>query len=215
MTILRRYQLAIQFVVMSIVVAGLSYARLPEHIPTHWDMSGNVNGWMQKLLGLFALPALSLILTTLGIVLGERWPPLRKSSSLQRVFPVFLATIPAMLLYTTIMIVLIGSGTQISVTAYRYSGIGILLVILGNYLGKLTKNRFIGIRTPWTLASEIVWERTHRMGGVVYVIGGLAVFTTGLMPMVPRFLPLAITLATAMTPVAYSYMVARRIRVGR
>ena len=88
-------------------------------------------------------------------------------------------------------------------------GMGVFLMVVGNILGKITWNFFLGIRTYWTLDDPAVWERTHRAAGPVYVLGGAAVLAAG-MSHAPTSIPLAILLATGLYPMIYSYVVWRR-----
>jgi len=89
--------------------------------------------------------------------------------------------------------------------------IGLLLLILGNLMGKLRKNFFIGIRTPWTLASDEVWSRTNRLGGRLFVLGGLAVIACSLFPGPSLPVILTVVALAAGVPVIYSYLLYRRI----
>ena len=91
-----------------------------------------------------------------------------------------------------------------------HAGTGLLFVVLGNFMGKLTKNFFVGIRTPWTLASDEVWLRTHRLGGKLFVLAGVALFIAGLLG--GGTVPLLVAVAVAGgIPVVYSYLLYRRI----
>ena len=89
-------------------------------------------------------------------------------------------------------------------------GLGALLAVLGNRLGKVRRNFFVGIRTPWTLADEEVWLRTHRVGGKVFVAAGLAIMLLGLVTENTLSM-VAVLLIAALVPVAYSFAVYRRI----
>ena len=88
--------------------------------------------------------------------------------------------------------------------------VGALLMVLGNYMGKLRKNFFIGIRTPWTLASDAVWERTHRLAGWLFVAAGLVMVASVLIG-APIWLPLGAIAAATLLPVAYSLWIYRRL----
>lgn len=89
-------------------------------------------------------------------------------------------------------------------------GLGLFLVIAGNLMGKLTRNFFVGIRTPWTLASDEVWLRTHRLGGKILVLAGIVVFVLGLLGVRAPW-KLVVILVAVSIPVAYSYVIYRRI----
>ena len=89
-------------------------------------------------------------------------------------------------------------------------GVGLLLAVLGNYLGKTTRNFFLGIRTPWTLASDEVWRRTHRLGGWTMVAAGVALVVMGLFGASEMAL-LVIVGAAALIPVVYSFFAYRAL----
>jgi uncharacterized membrane protein len=90
------------------------------------------------------------------------------------------------------------------------AGIGLLLAVVGNFLGKVTRNFFVGIRTPWTLASEEVWMRTHRLGGRLFVLAGLAMFALALAGGGPIAM-IVVVGAAALVSVVASYFIYRRI----
>ena len=90
--------------------------------------------------------------------------------------------------------------------------VGGLFIIVGNYLGKVRRNFFIGIRTPWTLASDEVWARTHRVGGWLFVMAGIAIISSAGSP--PTLLPIVLLVpicSAAVISVAYSYFVYRKL----
>ncbi len=128
-----------------------------------------------------------------------------------RVYPTVVAAVAAFLLYVTIMVVSIGVGVNLPVTSFISIGVGILLMVLGNLMGKITRNHIVGIRTPWTLSSEEVWFRTHRLGGVLLVLAGLALTINALLDGGLVF-AVSLVIAAAVVPAAYSYVLARRLR---
>jgi len=103
-----------------------------------------------------------------------------------------------------------GMGKPVDVSRGVAAGVGVLLVILGNFMGKVTRNFFVGIRTPWTLASEEVWLRTHRFGGRLFVLAGLVLFVLAVLGGGWVVAVIAIGSATVLS-VVYSYLVYRRV----
>ena len=106
---------------------------------------------------------------------------------------------------------LAGAGYALPMSTIAPLAVGVLLMVLGNYMGKLRRNFFMGIRTPWTLASEAVWERTHRMAGWLFVLGGAVMVVAALAGAVRGRLLLAVIVVVALVPVVYSYFVYRRL----
>lgn len=107
---------------------------------------------------------------------------------------------------------LAGAGFALPVPKVALLGAGALLMVLGNYMGKLRRNFFIGIRTPWTIASEATWERTHRLGGKLFALAGVMVLLITAFGG-PFWLSIACILAVALMLVVYSFLVYRRLEV--
>jgi uncharacterized membrane protein len=128
----------------------------------------------------------------------------------ERPYRVMTTAITGFLAFTTLLVSLAAIGAIADVTNWLLGAMGLLLTVLGNLFGKLTRNRFVGIRTPWTLANDEVWLRTHRLGGKLFVATGIAVFLGALVghPFVPLVL---FGVPAAAIPMAYSYLLAQRI----
>ena len=101
-------------------------------------------------------------------------------------------------------------GKPVDMTRGVEAGIGLLLAVVGNFFGKLTRNFFVGIRTPWTLASDEVWMRTHRLAGKLFVVAGLAMFVLALAGAGPISMMIVVG-AAALVSVVASYVFYRRI----
>jgi uncharacterized membrane protein len=211
---LRRYGLAIAFTVTTFVVALLAYRQLPDPIPIHWDLQGTADGWIAKGWGAFLVPLASAAQTALLIALGSRALRRAHSGSMARVYPTVVAALAGFMLFVTMVTTTAASGASLSVPSYVSTGTGLLLIVIGNLLGKTTRNPILGIRTPWTMGSDEVWSRTHRVGGWIMVLAGVAVVLAGIagygiLTMV------AIVLAAAMSSIATSYIIHRRVAMER
>jgi uncharacterized membrane protein len=155
----------------------LLWNQLPARIPVHWNLHGEIDSWGSKMPHLLVLP-----LTALGMVVLLRilpWfdPKLRRRSNDEGLMPVVLpiVRIATLLLLNTVFFVQIATSLGRKVAAARIMVICLLLffIVLGNYLGNLRPNYFVGIRTPWTLEDPETWRATHRLGGRLMFFGGL------------------------------------------
>ncbi len=210
MRISRTQLLSLGLVVAAFALAAALYGRLPDPIPTHWNARGQVDGYTPKPWGPFVVP-LTMAGTYLLLLLIPRISPRGyRLEGFRRAFEVVQVAILAFLLLVTALVLLAGAGVGVAIDRALTAGIGLLLVVLGNFMGKFTRNFFVGIRTPWTLASEEVWLRTHRLGGKVFVLAGAILFVAGLAGGGPATL-LAVTLAASLIPVVYSYVLYRRL----
>jgi uncharacterized membrane protein len=163
-----------------LVALAIFWSDLPARVPIHWDLHGQINGWATKTPGIFLIP-----LTALGVVVVLRilpWfdPKLGKTpgeeSRMSVVLPI--VRITCLLLLDTIFFVQIATSLGWNVAGGRIMVTCLLVffVIVGNYLGNLRPNYFVGIRTPWTLENPETWRATHRLGGRLMFFGGLILF---------------------------------------
>jgi len=196
--------------VASFVLTVALYSRLPDPVPTHWNLRGEADGFSPKPLGPFTIPLLLLVSCVMLPVLPRISPKDFGMERFRRAFDRIVLATASFLFALDILVLLMAIGARISVGRAVFTMVGALFVVFGNFMGKLTKNFFIGVRTPWTLASEEVWLRTHRLAGKVLVLAGIAVVATGLLG-VSAVVPLVILGLAAIIPVVYSYVVYRRL----
>lgn len=187
--------------------SALVYPKLPETIPTHWDISGRPDGWSSRAWGAWMIPVFLLGMWGLAWILPKIDPRGRNYAKFGDTFE---AIIDSVMLFTLALhIVLLRSSLGYFVPMERVIpiGVGILLIIIGNLLPRARSNWFVGIRTPWTLSSDRVWEKTHRFGGRVFVAGGLLITLAGLfwVGAVPAVL-LTVMILCAASVLIYSYL---------
>lgn len=202
--------LGLLLVVLSFVLTAILYSRLPDPMPTHWDAHGNVDGFTPKPLGPFLLPLVMSAMYGLLLVLPKISP---KGFAIDRfggVYDIVLLTLVAFFFLVNTVVLLAGIGVPVAMDRVFPAALGLLFVVLGNYMGKFTKNFFAGIRTPWTLASDEVWLKTHRLGGKLFVLAGLVIFVAGLLGAGTVAIPAAALVAGGV-PAVYSYWLYRRI----
>jgi len=164
---------------------------------------------MPKPFGAFFLPFLSLFSCALLIAAPHLSPRGFSVAPFQRVYPTFVAAITGFSLYMTV-VALLASNDGILDRSRVTAGAGVLLAVVGNYLGKVTRS-FMGICTPWTLANDIVWERTHRFAGRVFVVGGVLIFWLAITWPEQAVASLTILAMTILAPIIYSFVVWLRL----
>lgn len=196
-------------IVSFLMTAGL-YPRLPERVPTHWNASGVADDFAPKPWGPFVLPLVMLGVWLLLSVLPHISPRGYRIERFGRVFEILELALTAFLFLVTLLALLAGIGVPIAMDRAIVAGAGLLFAVIGNFLGKVTKNFFVGIRTPWTLANDEVWLRTHRLGGKLFVLAGIGLFVSGLAGGGPAPLLVAIAVAGGV-PAIYSYVLYRRL----
>lgn len=198
-------------VVINLVLGLWAYPRLPERVPSHWNAAGEVNGYSGPFTGAFLFPLILLGVYLLFWVLPRIDPKRVNYTQMGRVFWIIGTTLTlfmSVLYWGTIGVSL---GYLENLPRWSFSGIGILFVVIGNYFGKIKFNYTMGIRTPWTLASEEVWYKTHRFAGPIWIVGGIIILFIGFLPAAftaPLFI--GVILALTVLPMGYSYLVFRK-----
>ena len=196
-------------VIILFAVTAYLYPSLPDPMPSHWNATGEVDGYMAKPWGAYLLP-LSAFGTWLLFLVVVLFSP--QGFRLDKFMPVVgilqLAT-TGFMIAISVLVLLAAKGYPIDMNMVIGPAIGIMLIITGNYMSKLRKNFFMGIKTPWTLASDEVWDRTHRLGGKTFMAGG---FLCLFQPLVSKpWYMITVILIAALTPVAYSFIIYKNL----
>jgi uncharacterized membrane protein len=186
------------------------YSRLPQIMPVHWDLNGQPNGFVSKPWGPFVFPGMLLALTVFLSVLPAISPNRFRMEPFAASYRLIACALLALIAWIHAMATASELGAPLDPSRAGLVGVGLMLAITGNVFGKVTPNFFIGVRTPWTLASPEVWRRTNRMAGWVFVIlGGLMALGAALGA--PTAALLIAVLAAALGLVVYSYLLYRRL----
>jgi uncharacterized membrane protein len=140
--------------------------------------------------------------------------PFLKSTNISpfsRTYGRILVTLSLFLLIFHTLLLLKAANYPLRIEHLLPALIGLLLAILGNWMGKIRRNRFVGIRTPWTLSSDFVWERTHRLGGRLFALLGITIFLTSLLAPPPIIATTSIAglLLITLWAMLYSYRLSR------
>ena len=153
-------------IVAMLIFGAVVYSRLPDQVPTHWNIYGQVDTMMDRLQAVLLLPALTagLWLLMLGL---PRIDPLRASyAAFAGTYQLFVNALVLFMLALYVVSLGAALGWNINVPQMIGIGVGLLFMLLGNEMGRLKPNWFAGIRTPWTLSDPEIWRRTHRFGVV-------------------------------------------------
>jgi uncharacterized membrane protein len=156
------------------------YPRLPEQIPIHWDLRGRVDDYGAKAWAAFLSPAV--MLAMLGLFAALPWlsPRHFEVDRFRSTYLYIMVVTVALFAYLHGLMLYAAMAGPVDVGRALVAGICLLLALLGNVLGKVQRNFYIGVRTPWTLASDRVWADTHRLAAWLFVIAGLLGFALGL-----------------------------------
>jgi uncharacterized membrane protein len=165
---------------------------------------------MRKPLGVYILPLIMLGLHAFLTILPRISPKGSNGDPFGRAYSVIHTATLGFLLFTTVLALRAAAGDHVPIVQATCVALGLLLIVIGNFLGKVKRNFFLGIRTPWTLANDEVWLRTHRLGGKTFVIGGLLVIV-GVARGASVGQCTAVATLAALIPAVYSYIAYRRL----
>ena len=189
------------------ILAGvLLYPRLPERVVTHWNFAGQPDGYSSRLFAVVGLPLILLgCHLLLAVVLTH--DPRRKNMS-SALFAVSLWSMPVLSVVIQGLVLVTALGGSLPVNAIVPGLVGLMFMVVGNYLPKCKPNYSMGIRLPWTLNSEENWNRTHRLAGWLWMAGGLLLAVSGLAGWSKTTLPVLILLVVV--PAVYSFHLYRK-----
>lgn len=183
------------------------YGRLPARVPTHWNFRGEVDGWSEPLHAAVILPLIALGVWLLLRFLPRIDPRRENYAKFGDTYDLIVNVIVAFLALTHVVMLGAALGWPISIGRVIPAGVGALFIILGNFLPRARPNWFFGIRTPWTMTNDRVWERTHRLGGYLFVGAGLLFLVMAVFPLAIHTAAIAVVVAAiALTAAVYSFV---------
>lgn len=207
----RVYWLTMLFVVLTFAAPIVVYDRLPAQVPIHWNTDGAIDQWASRPIGAFFLPCLAVLVVALLVVSPRLSPRGFEMVGFERYQPALVAAVAGTLSYVELLILRSSLGARLPIGPHVLVLVGAVFMVAGNYFGKTARNFFFGIRTPWTLARDEIWERTHRLGGRLWVLCGLAIVAIGLNGRGFGIGPLIVVGVAVVVPTAYSYLLWRRL----
>ena len=163
--------------ILPLFVGLILWNRLPDTVATHWDFNGEANGWSSKAFAVLGLPCLLTVihLFTVGVTLNDP----KKKNIHRKMLTLVFWIIPVVSLIVNGMVFLTALQIEVNVSIAVSALVGIIFIIIGNYLPKLQQNYTAGIKLPWTLNSTENWNRTHRLGGKTFIISGILLILCG------------------------------------
>lgn len=188
---------------LPMAAGAILYSRLPDTIATHFDVNGQPDGWSGKAFAVFGLPAI-IAAINLFMHFALRTDPKRQNMN-PALRNIAVWTVPVVSVLTNAMVLGNALGYASRIELILPLLVGVLFIAIGNYLPKTKQSFTMGIRLPWTLASEENWNRTHRLAGFLWVAGGIAMIALTLLHLWVFWLMLVIITALVLVPTFYSY----------
>lgn len=194
-------------VAAALIASALVYPDLPERMPTHWNLAGEVDEWGPRAVGAWIIPVIIAFMWALMRWLPSIDPRGKNYVKFGGAFEGIMISVMLFMLVLHGLTLRAALGYPVAMKRIVPVGVGLLFIVIGNLLPRARPNWFVGIRTPWTLSSDRVWEKTHRVGGRLFVVGGILISLSAFLGgSWSRGVLIAVVVATSLGAVIYSYM---------
>jgi len=187
------------------------YDDLPGQLVMQWNLEGNPNWYAPKAIGAFGLPLFLLGLNIIINLVVYRYPKMENISKAMQIFVSWF--IPILSLAIVPLFLLINLGSELPIKMIVFILAGIVFIFIGNYLPKNRQNVIVGIRIPWTLNNNENWNKTHRLAGFLFIIGGMLFIIIAFLSLKNIFgiiIIFTILLITIIVPIIYSFILHKK-----
>ncbi len=210
---MKKYGWSYLLIALSVLIGVFAYPYLPDQMPMHWNIHGEVDGYWDKQYAAFFPPLLMIVLMALFIFMPRIDPKKENYKKFSSSYTIFITIMNVFFLLLQSMTISYGLGVNIDISLVVNLGIGLLFIVLGNYLPRIKHNYFIGIRTPWTLANEKTWRKTHQLSGKLFVMAGILLVAISFLPGIYKFTGmLVVVLSTVLIATIASYVFFNRYK---
>jgi uncharacterized membrane protein len=199
--------LCVAAVAASFALSGVIFNNLPPQVPIHWNIHGQVDGYGSPAVAAFLMPGVMAALLALFWALPWLSPKQFETDTFRDVYWFIMFVIMAFMGYVHGLLLWSAMGHQIDVLRAMLAGMLLMFALMGNVLGKVRRNFWVGVRTPWTLANERVWNDTHRLAGRLFVGAALVCAPLLFLPVpveILFFIVITLIVGAAIFPAAYS-----------
>jgi len=185
------------------------YHKLPAQMPVHWNGAGEVDGYSSRAMAVFGIPAFMALVNVICQFATLSDPKRANADGKIRTLVFWLLPVISIVANTSVL--LAGLGREVKIEVIIPLLVGVIFILIGNYMPKTKQNYTIGIKLPWTLHSEENWRRTHRLGGWLFMLGGVMMLIAGFVGS-PLFMTLMLItlIAMVLVPMVYSYILYRK-----
>ncbi len=217
MTLIHNMNRVWQMILLVIIIAtGASlyfYDNMPDQMASHWNTKGEVDGYMSKFWGSFMMPLLLIGMAVLFAIIPKIDPLKKNIEKFRKHFDLFILMIFLFMLVLHMITLAVNRGADINFNIIMPVATGLLFYYIGNLCQHAKRNWFIGIRTPWTLSSDKVWDKTHKLASKLYKASGIITVSGILFGNLAMWFVLIPVISTSIILVVYSYIEFRKINV--
>jgi uncharacterized membrane protein len=198
-------------ILLGIIVSALAYPLLPEQVASHWGINDQPDGFTSRFWGVALMPLVTIGMALLLLAIPAIDPLKANIEQFRGYLNAFIVLLVAFMLYIHGLTLAYNLGYPVRMSLGMIPTMGLLFVFIGILMGKAKRNYFIGIRTPWTLANDQVWEQTHQLGSKLFIGAGVLSLASLLFGENGFWLMMGLILSAAFIPVIYSYFAWKRL----
>ncbi|RKF45648.1 hypothetical protein BCY92_13970 [Bacillus wiedmannii] len=204
---MKKHIFPLLLIALTIIAWCIAWPHLPGEVPSHINVSGKVDGYMSKV-GMMVLDiTIMFFIYVLAIFLPKLDPKYANYGKFSKAYTMMNGAILLFLFANNMMALANALGYNIPIGIVMNIMIGILFIVLGNYMQQCKPNFFMGIKTPWTLSSEEVWRKTHRLGSKIMMIGGIVIMISAFLPGMWKMISLlSVVVILVVGTMVYSYV---------
>ena len=211
---MKKHVFPIVLIALTIIAWCVAWPYLPEEIPSHINVSGEVDGHMSKMGMMIFDVAIMGFIYALFTLLPKIDPKYANYKKFPKALVIMNGAIIFFLFANNMMTLVNALGYNVPIGIVMNVMLGILFIVLGNYMQQCKPNFFMGIKTPWTLSSEEVWRKTHRLGSKIMMVGGIIIILAAFLPGTWKMISvLGVTILIVVSTMIYSY-VAYKMEMG-
>lgn len=192
-------------ILIAFITSIYLFPQMPDRVASHWNSKGEVDDYMSKFWGLFLMPIISVVLLLLFIFIPKIDPLKANIKKFRKHYNWFILLFIIFLFYIYLLTIFWNLGYKFNMSTMIIPAFGILFYYIGVLTENAKRNWFIGIRTPWTMSSDKVWNKTHKLGGKLFKIAGVIAFLGIFFQKYAIYIFLIPVLFAAIYPAAYSY----------
>ncbi|MFM1651669.1 SdpI family protein [Brevibacillus sp. B_LB10_24] len=203
---MKKHVFPLLLIAITILIWVIALPNLPAKLPIHWNFSGEVDRYSGKAEAMLLMVGIMVLIYGLFVAVPRIDPKRDNYKYFSKSYGIIINSVLTLLAVVNILIVLAGLGYDIPIVSFVNYILGAIFIVLGNFMQQVRMNYFIGIRTPWTLSSETVWKKTHRVAGKVFFVSGVLLILAAFLPAGWKpAVTLTIVIICGGLPLAYSY----------
>ncbi len=212
-TSLKSEIMCIGLVLLPLIYLAIVWTELPDIVPMHWNVAGEVDGWGSKST-LLLMPFLLPFLVYAIFLLIQKFGPSEKLDKMGKKFAALKFILVLFMSVLAVFIIYSASHGEVARPTFIFVLLGLLFAALGNFFKTIQPNYFLGIRTPWTLKHPAVWKSTHELGGKLWFVGGLIIALTALVStsLVAIISMISVIAIITIVPIVHSYLAAKKLK---